>query len=137
MTTNPGYLHMSDVSLETVLDTLRDVVRGREDYVYTRPDTANPQGPVCLYVHPSDDPTRQEPGCLVGHVLYRLGVPLSALAEHEGHRASIVVTRLTDCDPKIAYMLDRAQRAQDDSETWGDALEQAERYAATAAQQYL
>lgn len=121
----------NNVTPAEVLSTLREVVQGKEDYLYQAPDHQRTGGNTCFYVHRDAVTDEKTPGCLVGHVLNRLGVPLSELAKCEGTRASIVIEHLQneEQNPVNAYIrrtLDKAQQIQDNSGTWGEALREAE-----------
>lgn len=110
---------------EAVMETLRAVVAERPDYVYDSEAVDENGVPMCVYVADG------APSCLVGHVLHRLGVPLDALSvfdESGGKDAQLVVRRVLDgTSGATAHRLWAAQSAQDNGETWGEALEAAER----------
>jgi hypothetical protein len=111
-----------------IMDTLREVVAEQPDYVYAAPQhMARPNVESCFYVHADADSTNIRPGCLVGAVLYRLGVPLERLAAHEGTGASCVTSVLVNTDDRAVAVLDLAQGAQDKGSTWSEALAHAER----------
>lgn len=105
---------------ETVLATLREVVAESPDYVYSNPvpsDERPDPDMSCMYVH------GDVPGCLIGHVLHRLGVPLGELAKREGGAAYIVADDfLRGVSGGVLSRLDFAQGAQDSGKTWRDAL---------------
>jgi hypothetical protein len=111
------------VSGERVIEVLREVVAERPDYVYAAPPEmittamlANP----CFYVH--GEGADAVPGCVVGAVLNRLGVPLSELAGYEGTPAQHVAERLLETDHDVVSMLREVQTEQDQGTSWGDAL---------------
>jgi hypothetical protein len=107
---------------DDVIRTLREVVAERPDYVYERPAHMHGGLPSCLYVHYTEAGER-EPGCIVGQVLHRLGVPLETLERHEGHTAAYVATdAVGSMSDDIARILDTAQYRQDEGKTWGEAL---------------
>jgi hypothetical protein len=114
-----------DVNLERVVETAKMVVAERgADYVYKRP--TNTFGvPTCLYV----DVDRDQPSCLVGHVLHRLGVPLETLksADQFSFPATDVCHDLLGGsafdDGEISHFLDAVQSRQDIGRTWGEALQ--------------
>ncbi|MGW9170138.1 hypothetical protein [Streptomyces decoyicus] len=122
------------VSEEQVLSTLREVVAERPDYVYSRPEhfpqdssSLNPAEQTdCLYVHPGKDESAT-PGCVVGQVLHRLGVPLEELSLYEGDDAASVTSAVLDTASSVYWVLFAAQWEQDSGETWGAALAAAER----------
>ena len=103
---------------QEVITTLRAVVAERPDYVYTNPfpDDAG----TCRYVH------GDTPGCLVGHVLHRLGVPLEELSRHEGKNACSVAADLLDgISSDASWAIEHAQFRQDLGDTWAEALKAA------------
>lgn len=108
---------MNDIRFtdEQVMTTLRAVVAERPDYVYE--EIAGDDS--CLYVH------NGAPSCLVGHVLFRLGLPLDVLSENEGGSPGMSV-REFGISHRAADVLDIAQARQDVGESWGDALAAAE-----------
>ena len=97
------------------LELLREVVAEKgEGYIYSWPD-----GDGCYYVH------GDEPGCGVGHVLYRAGWPLSQLAAVDMRGNSCVHVIPAFCDnaqPAAITLLRTFQEAQDAGATWGAAL---------------
>lgn len=100
------------VSEEVVISTLREVAAGRPDYVYERPEG----GSYCLYVH------GDQPGCIVGHVLNRLGVPLAELEKREGRGAFVVAAEFLHTTGFAREVLDVAQALQDRGRTWGESV---------------
>lgn len=120
---------MSDlitVSDSMAIATLRDVVAERPEYIYEPPSgaTAGATAAMCFYVHHID--SGPVPGCLVGTVLHRLGVPLDKLAELEGCGAYVVAGMTAYMSNDARCALARAQDAQDDGATWAVALAAAE-----------
>jgi hypothetical protein len=106
-----------------VLEAMTAAVNARgRDYVYKPPE--NPDS--CLYVHDGC------PSCLIGDTLHRCGVPLEALAEHEGASArsllrDLEALGLVTCEAGVTSALGAAQLVQDGSNgrgrTWGEALD--------------
>lgn len=126
--------NLENVTPTEALDTLRAVVSGHEDYVYAAPAHQVQPGASCFYVHHNTETGEKSPGCVVGHVLNRLGVSLDTLMGYEGTRADQVIQDLTREDlqptprPHVTYLrrlLDQAQQCQDNGAPWGDALERA------------
>jgi hypothetical protein len=114
---------------ELIISTLRAVVAERPDYVYERPAHMAPirdgDGEIvgeCMYVHtdPEDD-SKLSPGCLVGTVLYRLGMPLEELQRHEGEGGWDVVDEFGGDDSRV--VMQDVQLRQDSGVPWGAALE--------------
>lgn len=113
----------------TAMRLLEEVVADKgEDYVYE----PHPFTYACQYLH--DD----EPGCLVGHVLHRHGVPIEVIRQWEGRTAQYLATgksllTLSSARPELEPLADHpaasiliaAQQAQDVSLPWGKALQAA------------
>ena len=119
---------MIQITEESFVSALRAAVAEKgEDYVYTNPDgrEAGDDGEAtCHYVH------GDQPGCLVGNVLHRLGVPLSVLELHEGGAAYEVMGRIResgqlDFDLGVRGAAEMAQNRQDAGYSWGYAMEAA------------
>lgn len=77
----------------------------------------------CRYTDPFDN----VPVCIVGHALFRLGVPLAELATYEGQAADSVLLGLAhdgyfEFDEDAAELLTDAQTKQDNGAHWGDAV---------------
>lgn len=88
------------------------------------PDAAVTTYVDCTYVHGTGPTAR--PGCIVGEVLHRAGVPLDVLRTYEGSSIGTFGqdARLTDEDAQ--EILQAAQREQDLGRTYGQALTAAE-----------
>jgi len=112
------------------LGVLRYVVQQKgPQHVYQRHQEV---GYVCLYY----DRAAGCPSCLVGHVLEQLGFPPPpASIEGRAVRTIIDGVALTDFEAywtekftsRAIHLLAVAQDSQDGGETWGEALERAER----------
>lgn len=111
---------MIKVSAERVIEVLREVVAERPDYVYSAPEGRRAHGATCFYVH--GEGTDAVPGCVVGVVLNRLGVPLEDLAEYEGDTAQHMATRFLTTPLSAADVLRRVQIEQDQGASWATAL---------------
>lgn len=127
---------VGEVTYERALETLREVVAGREDYVY--PYSNGETNYDCKYFEDvievahggfyedfeyPDHPDRGAPSCIVGHVLHRWGVTLNDV---EGMNSDGVHgIGLLFADAKAEQLLMRAQTLQDLGDTWGDALYEA------------
>jgi hypothetical protein len=81
------------------------------DHVYERG-----AGGACEYVR--DD----QPSCLIGQALHRIGVDLDFLDEREGNGASDVMRDVRGFSTIVMFGADDAQGAQDNFYTWGEAL---------------
>lgn len=104
----------------TLVQALRDLAAERPDYVYSNPDIENSPS-ACLYVH------GDEPGCIVGAALHRLGVPLDVLSAYEGEGASTLLHYLNDdgvtsVSDDVRQRVSNVQRDQDGREPWAKAV---------------
>jgi len=105
---------MREVTVTEVADVLDAAVREKgEDFVYSPPG----EWGVCRYLHGT------KPGCLIGHVLIRLGAIPGELALQEGLPADLLnYGRLSLDIPRNAVeALRAAQNEQDEGETWSKA----------------
>jgi hypothetical protein len=113
------------VSENTIYETTRAVVAESPERIYKAPEGSPYEPGMCLYSH------GDVPGCLVGQVLHRLGVPLAEFHKHEGQPAGVVMSSLINIvgnDTRAGQFLDAAQGQQDSGEKWADALTAAEAY---------
>lgn len=113
---------MITLTFEKTKQLLREAVAEKgEDYVYKNPSTQYSHA-ACEYTHTVEGKTT--PGCLVGNVLYRAGVPLKELTLREGSAYNLFPTleqdRIISFDEKASWLLKEAQRRQDNGWTWGD-----------------
>jgi hypothetical protein len=107
---------------------MREVVADRgPNYVYPRGEAGwveaeDPQefSAGCRYVRADVE----EPACLIGVALFKLGVTLDQLREAEGQTGGAVVFHFFPDAPLVLLVaIDRAQSYQDEGKTWGEALE--------------
>lgn len=112
---------------EQVMEVLKDEVSKRPDYVYSRPEYMKEIDEAsCFYVHQDETGENVSAGCLVGVVLHRLGVPLEELAKREGKPAARVIPHVvTGITHDMVKVLQDAQYAQDEKNTWGEAYAKA------------
>lgn len=135
-------------SLTDVMDALRKVVANQgEENVYKTPSASSYPG-LCVYVEQDEEQRILKPSCVVGHVLWALGVPLDKF-NMTGNAKSVCYS-LSDYgyffDPNAIEVLQIAQLIQDHGVgemthgnrctycrmresgpmTWGRALEAAE-----------
>lgn len=105
-----------------VLAALLEVAGENPEKVYETPASMRDEWGSCFYVHHDED-GNQSAGCIVGHVLHRLGVPLAALKEVETLGADSAVEKCTSgVSERMRNFLRSVQRKQDDGYTWGDSL---------------
>lgn len=126
------FTHIRTIDGLAALNLLARTIGERVDFVYCPPGG----GDRCLYAYDGG------PSCLVGRVLYQLGVSVSDLAAFDATRKGAGALRNMvftagaddgDSDDAAAllftrdasYVLAAAQIAQDTGETWGAALERA------------
>lgn len=117
---------MRTVDVDEVIALLERAVAERgEDFTYCYVAWA------CKYSH------GDEPGCIVGHVLYYLGIPLEDMSsiEHQTVTSELVAPLLRSHDIVLtdtaAWVLRCAQSVQDGLSTWGEALDAARQAAGT------
>lgn len=125
------------LTTERVRELLKEAVTERgEDHVYVKPMKTkhgydnNTEG--CNYVHTPEMDGRQEggfqPGCLVGLVLHKAGLPLDELyARDHGDLAPSYLRQLEHrslitFEDDVPDLLGRAQSRQDDGKPWGGAV---------------
>lgn len=103
-----------------------------EDFIYVNRegisslnDDGYHSGTPCHYVHGPD-----EPGCIVGNALHRLGVSLIALSEYEEKSAyqivnGLVADEIITCDNDAKTLLILVQNKQDYGVSWGESVKYA------------
>ncbi|MEU5577803.1 hypothetical protein ABZ791_10620 [Streptomyces huasconensis] len=105
-----------------VLSALRQIAAESPEKVYEAPGNMRDGWDTCYYVHRDEDGT-ESPGCIVGQVLHRLGVPLADLKGVETLGAITVVQRITEgVSDGVAVFLREVQRKQDRGYAWGEAV---------------
>ncbi|MFI2031379.1 hypothetical protein [Streptomyces buecherae] len=116
---------------DTLMKTLRQVVAENPAHVYEGPEYSE-RDDDCLYVHRDEAGAIEGPGCVMGHVLHRLGIPLEDLAQYEGLAIACVVGRLTSgISQGTEEILRRVQTLQDEGSSWAEAYELAAGRSAT------
>ncbi|MFI5802952.1 hypothetical protein [Streptomyces sp. NPDC051561] len=104
---------------------LQEVVEHDPERVYQAP-AHQENGDACYYVHTNVSGGLVGPGCLFGHVAYRLGVPLEELAMHEGNAAQQVFSKLfPSLSSPTLRTFDCIQEYQDSGYSWEGAYEAA------------
>ncbi|MGW6597889.1 hypothetical protein [Streptomyces sp. NPDC055036] len=107
---------------EKVLSTLREVVEEKPLHVYKAPDHMTDLGLTCFYVDVDEAGANVGPGCVIGQVLHRLGVPLDKMQACEGVKAvSAVHYFFPGLSIQTLETLETMQKFQDNGHTWGDA----------------
>lgn len=112
-----------DLSMESITAALTAAVAEKgEDFVY-QPQGATYGRLTCAYVHDED-----QPGCIFGNALMRLGVDPEWLKGYDfgkGGYAMSIDKVLKDLGVQDTDVLNRAKNAQcqqDDGKDWGTAL---------------
>lgn len=113
-------------TLEQVRNTAEEVVLGNEDFVYTDFNSK------CTYAK------NGQPSCLVGKILFKLGVPIQNLEVLDTKslcndspcfmwKSSLDYLESIDFtfDDRVITYLDKLQSQQDNGTSWGKALEKA------------
>jgi hypothetical protein len=118
-------MRVEGVTAEQFRTTTREVVAERPTYVYAIPPTDDPEEDFCKYVH------GDVPGCVIGHVAHRLGVPLAELAKREGASAPEILAEFFGLEGSVASFASEVQWRQDSGMTWADSLAHAEGYSPT------
>jgi len=106
---------LEEITPGRALRAIRTAVKGRENFVYTSPDG---EGGRCYYLHGRGDGNPVRPGCLIGHALIAEGVDPAILDGWEGCSVRVMFPDLA----AVRIVLRAAQAAQDEGETWGEAL---------------
>jgi hypothetical protein len=119
----------------TVLDEAGAVVAEAPEgyrYVSTNGDVAA-EGKIfsCYYVHNVKDGVdldSPEPGCIVGKILFRLGVPLDVMARTEVSSSGLLNALASEGviekpKPEVYMILAAMQRCQDLGTTWHTAYQ--------------
>jgi hypothetical protein len=106
------------LSYDRTVELLHEVIAEKgENFVYREPGDSD----ACLYAH------GDEPGCLVGQVLFRAGVPMEDIAALDKAASTDVASLAAEFErwmPRSAVdLLSDAQNQQDGGATWGYALE--------------
>lgn len=105
---------MEPLTRERAVELAREVVAEvGADFVYKSPD-ASPGG---FYVHPGD-----KPGCLVGHVLLRHGVPVETLKQYNDLGVFLLHGETSLLSDGASAFLEEAQDLQDNGKPWGRAV---------------
>jgi len=116
-----------ETQVQRALSVMSKVVdEAGRDHVYVKPDVLT----GCRYVHGIG--SSQQPGCLIGHVLHRLGLSLADLhATDEGGPDGGEDAAITDYGSRLGLhpvtvdVLAEAQGVQDDGTPWGGAYDDA------------
>lgn len=114
------------VTYQEVIDTAKEVVRGKENYIYTNPYgmvANNP--PIRCY---NWDHNKNEPSCIVGWILWKVGVPADILigcpTEGVFDLLHFIIDHLNfQFEAQAVNFLANIQIYQDRGKPWGEALE--------------
>ena len=111
------------IKYDEVVDMLKAIVAGKEDFVYERVES------VCLYWTNGEDGTR-DASCLVGHVFQALGVLSDLPLWYQNSDANVTVGVLKqkgviNFTRKARALLMAAQGRQDEGTPWGEAVQEA------------
>lgn len=107
---------------------VRRLAAERPDFVYEKQTTDEWASGVCLYVH-QDEQQGLVAGCLIGHALANLGVPLESLREFDRSGDDTSADALL---PKfgvsgtVTLWAMHAQLEQDEGQPWGRAVKLAD-----------
>lgn len=118
---------MPELTGRRAIELLREVVAGKEDFVYEAPD---PELKLCVYTYGGAC------SCLVGHALLKAGYDIEQIRALDVVRdglptgAGDIPNHLPDVTHAAADIFDAAQAVQDNGQTWRNALDSAESVAA-------
>lgn len=111
---------MIELTLARTKEFLAEAVAEKgADFVYVNKygDQADESGDVtCHYVH------GDQPGCIVGNVLHRAGVPLDVLGEYEAQNVDDLAAGLFTAEVGVRSLLLHVQSHQDAGIPWGEAV---------------
>jgi hypothetical protein len=120
------------IGAEEAVRLLRfEVFEKGADHVYSNPEwDTNPNSLACYNFHD------RQPGCIIGHVLNRLGYTYEMAKADSTTRSAGVwdTTRAAEAHEEFGFkfndwglrVLSKAQALQDERQSWGEALEGAE-----------
>jgi hypothetical protein len=102
------------VTADQIIAEVRRLASEQPDFIYQNPAWEGGIRGFCRYMHGEN-----EPGCIMGHALYNLGLTPPA----EGGVADVVQYDLgIGLTPSQAKWLSDVQRHQDRGETWATAV---------------
>ena len=118
---------MITLNLEQTIALAEEIVGENPDYIYERPNVK--ASPACLYVH-GDTESGMRPGCVVGHILAKAGLPLEEIAKFDAGGDTAIhaladnglLKNVIDIDERSIAFLRELQSGQDFGETWATAL---------------
>lgn len=124
---------MIEIKYDDALSALNDaIVEKGSDFVYVKEVEVQDDEDgykVCTYVHPDAEGNLTVPGCLVGNVMARLGVPIEQMAaiNNDGFSARVLFSYLSSrslisITEKAASLLVNAQGQQDHEVSWGESV---------------
>lgn len=107
---------MIALTFEEAILGLGHLVAEKPDHKYEKPAGST----RCQYAHDG------EPGCIVGHLFYRRGVPLETLHHWDEIEMSsigaLIHHGVVQVDRRTRALLTRVQGGQDNGMTWAGAL---------------
>ena len=126
---------MINIDYNTALSALNDAVAEKGvDFVYKKTETLEDEFggdsyTVCAYLHHDEDGNLTVPGCIVGNVMVRLGVPATALVSVNTGTDARSMLRFLTAEGYITYtgkaagLLSRVQGIQDGGiKSWSEAV---------------
>lgn len=128
----PDWLPSAPLTYASVRAHLEAIVDFQpEGHAYVRPESPGENGPGCYYWHAE----KSEPGCIIGQLLHRLGVPGDVLGSYDVLRNipsaidSVAKVHLKGMfDDTTVKCLRHLQVQQDGGATWREALERMDSY---------
>lgn len=107
---------MTTFTLPELVKTVREIAAENPDKVYEAPNALG----MCLYMH------GDEPGCIFGHALLRLGVPPEAIGGVRGNIRTVLFDRGVISSPfgsdRLVVWCRAVQHLQDNRIPWGEAV---------------
>lgn len=128
------------ITLDRVIATVRDIAEERPDFVYEnffKQLYPSADSVSCQYVLGEESNNDQQAGCIIGHVMHKLGVSYNSMSAYEGESASTLIAGLLNIDTYYRFQsdeqrakfnwLDNVQSWQDCGLSWSSSVEQADK----------
>lgn len=122
---------MRTVTLEETKALLAEVIKGKEDFVYTRVEVDAYGITIRKCVNWVEDKGgKREPSCIVGQVFDKLGVlgEVDQVTTAEDEALYLADREVIRIDRDAARLLQVVQDAQDTRYTWGDSVQKGIEY---------